>query len=256
MLRLTPLPTLGKVWTPIPKLVWKWCIAQYPWSCVWWPPSGTWAKRKTYPPLTASSPLQQLIVGKGKKEREKIAPKHCGRSHMALSGAVRHSTKAGRRKKEKAISHSLPLYTLHPHPSSEKLWCSQARRHLSEWQSEWGSKKTSLGTNELFRALAKEHLGIWVHLPCHVFGSVQERQSIFITPHLSWHHSHLLRYSSPFFPSIPPVHFLPFVFFLLSWSLYLSLSFSLSTVAQPVMLKSFWELNIITPLFSHIGIQL
>ncbi len=181
--------------------MWKWCIAQYPWSCVWWPPSGTWAKRKTYPPLTTSSPLQRLIVGRKKREGEgeNSSKALWKKSHGTLrSSPPLH--KGWETKQEKAISHFLPLYTLHPHPSWGKLWRSQARRHLSEWQSEWGSKKNR----------AWEQTSCFVLLPkntsaseCFLVMSLDQYKNgnqYFITPHLSRHHSLLLQYSFPFFP--------------------------------------------------------
>lgn len=118
----------------------KWCIAHYPWFSVWWPPAGTWAKRKTYPPLAA------LRRRKKERERGKIAPKR-GSSHMALSGAIRRSTKAGRRKERQLFILNLSN-VLHPQPGWGKLWRSEERQLLSEWQSEWERERKSRGTNE------------------------------------------------------------------------------------------------------------
>lgn len=96
-----------------------------------------------------------------KKKREgevRIAPKHCGRSHMALSGAVRHSTKAGRQNKKRQF---LILYLSTRYlPILAEESCG-ALRQGSICQNDRASegvkkkKKTSLGTNELFELLPK-----------------------------------------------------------------------------------------------------
>lgn len=107
-----------------------------------------------------SSSATHLWKGKKERERRKIAPKHCGRSHMALSGAVRHSTKAGRRNKKRQF---LILYlSTRYNPILAEESCGALRQggiYQNDRASE-GVKKMRLGTNELFRALAKEHLGI------------------------------------------------------------------------------------------------
>lgn len=89
--------------------------------------------------------LSSSATHRWKEKRERERGENSSKALWKKShGTLRSSPplhKGWETKQEKAISHSLPLYTLHPHPSWGKLWRSQARRHLSEWQSEWGSKK-------------------------------------------------------------------------------------------------------------------
>lgn len=110
--RLTPLPTLGKVSTPIPKACVKVVHCTIPLILRLMTPirhlSETENISSSYRLLSSSA--THRWKWKKERERRKIAPKHCGRSHMALTGAVRHSTKAGRRNKKRQFL-ILYLYT-------------------------------------------------------------------------------------------------------------------------------------------------
>lgn len=153
-----------------------------------------------------------------KKKREgegKIAPKHCGRSHMALSGAVRHSTKAGRQNKKRQF---LILYLSTRYiPILAEESCGALRQGgicQNDRASEGVKKNRAWEQTSCLSSCQRTPRHLNASLSCLWIGT---RTVINIYNSLSFPTSQppFAVFFSFFFFSNPPARYLPFVFFAL-----------------------------------------